>query len=115
MVAVPLTAKKRVVGLIEAFSNEAFGFNGSDVRSLNLLGGWSGAIPRRRGSPGGTGQDHCRADPAPQHESQGEASAAPHVPAKILINENSRPRPSKKKAQSQNHRVQALQSSPTPC
>src|SRR5207237_1844224 len=38
MIAVPLSAKKRVVRLIEAFSTEAFGFNDSDVRSLNLLG-----------------------------------------------------------------------------
>ncbi len=38
MIAVPLTAKQRVVGLIEAFSSEPFGFNDSDVRSLNLLG-----------------------------------------------------------------------------
>lgn len=38
MVAVPLTAKSRVIGLIEAFSAEAFGFNDSDVNSLNLLG-----------------------------------------------------------------------------
>src|SRR5215813_7707228 len=38
MVAVPLAAKGRVVGLIEAFCSEAFGFNESDVRSLKLLG-----------------------------------------------------------------------------
>src|SRR5437667_5053753 len=38
MIAVPLSAKTRVVGLIEAFSSEPFGFNDSDVRSLNLLG-----------------------------------------------------------------------------
>ena len=38
MIAVPLSAKQRVVGLIEAFSSEAYGFNDSDVRSLNLLG-----------------------------------------------------------------------------
>src|SRR5215470_17828771 len=38
MVAVPLSAKGRVVGLIEAFCNEPFGFNDSDVRSLKLLG-----------------------------------------------------------------------------
>src|SRR5207302_5664036 len=37
MIAVPLSAKTRVVGLIEAFSSEPFGFNDSDVRSLNLL------------------------------------------------------------------------------
>ena len=38
MIAVPLMAKRRVVGLIEAFSSETFGFNDSDVHSLNLLG-----------------------------------------------------------------------------
>src|SRR5579864_4217814 len=38
MIAVPLSAKQRVVGLVEAFSSEAYGFNDSDVRSLNLLG-----------------------------------------------------------------------------
>src|SRR5438093_1654769 len=38
MIAVPLSARKRVVGLIEAFSTEPFGFNDCDVRSLNLLG-----------------------------------------------------------------------------
>jgi len=38
MIAVPLSAKKRVIGLLEAFSAETHGFNDSDVRSLNLLG-----------------------------------------------------------------------------
>ena len=38
MIAVPLSAKKRVIGLLEAFSSETHGFNDSDVRSLNLLG-----------------------------------------------------------------------------
>ena len=38
MVAVPLTAKGRVVGLIEAFSSKTHGFNEADVKSLNLLG-----------------------------------------------------------------------------
>jgi N-acetylmuramoyl-L-alanine amidase len=37
MVAVPLSARQSVVGLVEAFSTEAYGFNDSDVRSLNLL------------------------------------------------------------------------------
>lgn len=37
MVAVPLSAKQAVIGLLEAFSGEAYGFNDSDVRSLNLL------------------------------------------------------------------------------
>jgi len=38
MVAVPLTAKRRVVGLIEAFSSKTHGCNDGDVKSLTLLG-----------------------------------------------------------------------------
>jgi N-acetylmuramoyl-L-alanine amidase/putative methionine-R-sulfoxide reductase with GAF domain len=37
MVAVPLLAKQTVLGLVEAFSSEPYGFNDSDVRSLSLL------------------------------------------------------------------------------
>lgn len=37
MLAVPLSAKQTVIGLIEAFSSEPHGFNDCDVRSLNLL------------------------------------------------------------------------------
>jgi len=37
MLAVPLSAKQSIIGLIEAFSNEPYGFNDSDVRSLGLL------------------------------------------------------------------------------
>ena len=37
LLAVPLSAKQSVIGLLEAFSNEPYGFNDSDVRSLNLL------------------------------------------------------------------------------
>ncbi len=37
MVAVPLTGTHGTIGLIEAFSVAPFGFNDSDVRSLNLL------------------------------------------------------------------------------
>jgi N-acetylmuramoyl-L-alanine amidase/putative methionine-R-sulfoxide reductase with GAF domain len=37
MVAVPLTGRHSVIGLLEAFSTESHGFNDSDVRSLNLL------------------------------------------------------------------------------
>src|SRR5947199_4065724 len=37
MVAVPLAGQQNVIGLLEAFSSEAYGFNDSDVRSLNLL------------------------------------------------------------------------------
>jgi N-acetylmuramoyl-L-alanine amidase len=37
MVAVPLAGQQNVIGLLEAFSDEPYGFNDSDVRSLNLL------------------------------------------------------------------------------
>jgi N-acetylmuramoyl-L-alanine amidase len=37
MVAVPLCGRRRVIGLLEAFSAQVFGFNDSDVRGLELL------------------------------------------------------------------------------
>ena len=37
IVAVPLCGRRRVIGLLEAFSAEPFGFNDSDVSSLELL------------------------------------------------------------------------------
>src|SRR5580693_7108831 len=37
MLAVPISAKENVIGLLEAFSNEPYGFNDSDVSSLCLL------------------------------------------------------------------------------
>jgi len=37
MVAVPLSAKQTIIGLVEAFSSEPYGFNDCDVRSLSLL------------------------------------------------------------------------------
>jgi N-acetylmuramoyl-L-alanine amidase/putative methionine-R-sulfoxide reductase with GAF domain len=37
MVAVPLRGRHSVIGLLEAFSMEAYSFNDSDVRSLSLL------------------------------------------------------------------------------
>jgi len=37
MVAVPLAGRHSVIGLLAAFSSEAYGFNDSDVRSLKLL------------------------------------------------------------------------------
>lgn len=37
MVAVPLCGRRRVIGLIEAFSSWPFAFNDSDVRNLSLL------------------------------------------------------------------------------
>ncbi|MGC2364009.1 MAG: N-acetylmuramoyl-L-alanine amidase, partial [Candidatus Sulfotelmatobacter sp.] len=37
MVAVPLCGRRRVIGLLEAFSAEPFGFNDTDMSSLELL------------------------------------------------------------------------------
>lgn len=37
MVAVPLCGRRRVIGLLEAFSTDPYGFNDSNVRSLSLL------------------------------------------------------------------------------
>ena len=37
MIAVPLRGRRSVIGLLEAFCTEAYGFNESDARSLNLL------------------------------------------------------------------------------
>ena len=37
MVAVPVLGRDYTIGIIEAFSSEAYGFNDSDIRSLNLL------------------------------------------------------------------------------
>lgn len=37
IVALPIASARGIIGLLEAFSAEAYGFNDSDVRSLNLL------------------------------------------------------------------------------
>ena len=37
MVAVPLCGRRRVIGVLEAFSSEPFGFNDSDIGNLSLL------------------------------------------------------------------------------
>ena len=37
MVAVPLCGRRRVIGVLEAFSAWPFGFNESDIRNLSLL------------------------------------------------------------------------------
>ncbi len=37
MVAVPLCGRRRVIGLLEAFSTWPFAFNDSDIRNLSLL------------------------------------------------------------------------------
>src|SRR5579862_6835548 len=37
MIAVPLCGRRRVIGVLEAFSSWPFGFNDSDIRNLSLL------------------------------------------------------------------------------
>ena len=37
IVAIPIASSRATIGLLEAFSAEAYGFNDSDVRSLKLL------------------------------------------------------------------------------
>ncbi len=91
MFAVPLSAKKRVVGLIEAFSTETFGFNDSDERSLNLLGELILAAirPEEEDRLAEFAQRIVISETAPQPESRtSEAPAAtPNVPAKIIVDE----------------------------
>jgi len=91
MIAVPLSAKKRVVGLIEAFSTETFGFNDSDERSLNLLGELILAAirPEEEDRLAEFAQHIVISETAPQPESRtSEAPAAtPHAPAKIIVDE----------------------------
>jgi N-acetylmuramoyl-L-alanine amidase/putative methionine-R-sulfoxide reductase with GAF domain len=96
MIAVPLSAKGRAVGLLEAFSTETFGFNDKDVRSLNLLGELILAairpeeedrlaelakaivIPRPELPP----------PELPQEEPFGDVIATiPHIPARVIVDE----------------------------
>jgi len=91
MIAVPLSAKKRVVGLIEAFSTETFGFNDSDERSLNLLGELIlAAIRPEEEDRLAELAEHIVVPETglPPDSRPSEAPAAtPHVPAKIIVDE----------------------------
>ncbi len=101
MLAVPLSAKQRVVGLIEAFSAETYGFNDSDVRSLTLLGELILAAIRpeeedrlaelaKKIVPQTAPQD-------PQKSEKREAAPSPPVtPAKVIVDEKFAPSAIKK-------------------
>ena len=84
MVAVPLSAKGSVIGLIEAFSAETYGFNDSDVRSLNLLGELILAAIRPEE---GDRLAELAKDVIP------EAIHVPDTPAKVLVDEKLAPQP----------------------
>jgi N-acetylmuramoyl-L-alanine amidase len=102
MIAVPLSAKSRVVGLIEAFSTETCGFNDADVRSLNLLGELILAAIRPEEedrlaelAKGIVPQSEFQQSDPPQSESQppqedllgGVIATIPHVPSRVIIDE----------------------------
>src|SRR5450631_1090734 len=91
MIAVPLSAKSRVVGLLEAFSTETSGFNDTDVRSLNLLGELILAAirPEEEDRLAELARKVVVPPPAPAKESTEieAAPAAPHAPAKVIVDE----------------------------
>ncbi|MFZ0952603.1 MAG: N-acetylmuramoyl-L-alanine amidase, partial [Candidatus Sulfotelmatobacter sp.] len=75
MVAVPLCGRRRVIGLLEAFSAEPFGFNDSDVGSLELLAELIlGALKPE--------DEDCFAQSAEAAEA---ALAAPAIPAQVPV------------------------------
>jgi len=83
MIAVPLAAKRRVVGLIEAFSSEPYGFNDSDVRSLDLLGELILAAIRPE-------EEERLVESAEQIAME---APLPLMPAKIIVDEKFAPEP----------------------
>ena len=93
MIAVPLSAKQHVVGLIEAFSTETFGFNDSDVRSLNLLGELILAAirPEEEDRLAELAQKIAVPDPVPPQVSHRNEAATPRSPAKVIVDEKFAP------------------------
>jgi N-acetylmuramoyl-L-alanine amidase/putative methionine-R-sulfoxide reductase with GAF domain len=96
MIAAPLSAKGRVVGLLEAFSTETFGFNDKDVRSLNLLGELILAAirPEEEDRLAELAKaiviPHPELPPPelPQEEPFGDVIATiPHIPARVIVDE----------------------------
>lgn len=101
MVAVPLAAKQHIIGLVEAFSTEAYGFNDSDVRSLNLLGELILAAIRPE-------EENRLAEiaarvlvPEPAKLTESKPPAAPvvaHPSSRIIVDEKFAPLPSRTEA-----------------
>jgi N-acetylmuramoyl-L-alanine amidase/putative methionine-R-sulfoxide reductase with GAF domain len=88
MVAVPLSARQRVIGLVEAFSTETYGFNDSDVRSLNLLAELILAAirPEEEDRLAELSKRIVVPEPAPPVASA-TAPAGPRAPSRILVDE----------------------------
>src|SRR5260370_17959762 len=100
MLAVPLSAKQRVVGLIEAFSAETYGFNDSDVRSLTLLGELIlAAIRPEEEDRLAEFAKKIVPQAAPQDPQESEQLAAPSSlpvpPSKVIVDEKFAPEPIK--------------------
>lgn len=95
MIAVPLSAKNRVVGLLEAFSTETSSFNDTDVRSLNLLGELILAAirPEEEDRLAELARKVVVLPPALTPESTEIEAAAPHAPAKVIVDEKFIPLP----------------------
>src|SRR5215469_10786330 len=88
MVAVPLSAKQRVIGLVEAFSSETYGFNDADVRSLNLLAELILAAirPDEEDRLAERSKRIVVPEPVPPTASD-TVAVAPHTPSRILVDE----------------------------
>jgi len=88
MVAVPLSAKQRVIGLVEAFSSETYGFNDADVRSLNLLAELILAAIRPDEEDRLAERSKRIVVPEPAAPIASETAAlAAHTPSRILVDE----------------------------
>lgn len=90
MVAVPLCGRRRVIGLLEAFSVEPFGFNDSDVHSLSLLAELIlGALKPEDEDPFAESAQAAEAVldavPAARHESAPAVATPQQTPAKIEV------------------------------
>ena len=94
MIAVPLSARRRVVGLIEAFSSEPFGFNDSDVRSLNLLGELILAAIRPEEEDRLAELAEIVVPETMRPQVRGESDkeqVVPHAPARVIVDEKFAP------------------------
>src|ERR1700728_632108 len=94
MVAVPLCGRRRVIGVLEAFSAWPFGFNDSDVRNLSLLaelvlGALKPEDEERFAESARTAANALEAAPSAAIESAHAMQAAPSVPVpSVPIAEN---------------------------
>src|SRR6266567_730845 len=118
MLAVPLSAKQRVVGLIEAFSDETYGFNDSDVRSLTLLGELIlAAIRPEEEDRLAELAKKIVPQPAPPDSQKSEkheaAPSLPVTPAKVIVDEKFAPEPINKPVANEGMAAELASTTPT--